>query len=37
MLRWIVEGSEVLREFLIQANDIDMPISLFDKAKWELQ
>jgi hypothetical protein len=31
------EGKEVLREFLIQANDIDMPISLFDKAKWELQ
>lgn len=31
------QSKEVLRSFLTQANDIDLPISLFDQAQWKLQ
>lgn len=30
------QSKEVLREFLIKANGVDMPIWLFDRAKWQL-
>lgn len=32
-----VESQAVLKEFLTQANEIEIPVSLYDKAKWQLQ
>lgn len=32
-----VESQAVLREFLARANEAEIPISLYDKAKWQLQ
>lgn len=32
-----VQSQAVLKEFLIQTNELEIPVSLYDKAKWQLQ